>query len=84
MSCSGHVVSTTSSINPLFVEGILAQNFNNSINPSTGLLNVYENGISVGRTVLITNRDSNLDLFVDKYVVAIKLGNEYRPIWVSC
>ena len=85
MSCSGHVVSTTASVNPLFVEGILAQNFGNA--PSTGLLNVYENGISVGRTVLITNRDSNLtgnSMKVNTYVVAIKLGNEYRPIWVSC
>ena len=85
MSCSGHVVSTNSSVNPLFVEGILAQNFLNA--PSTGLLNVYENGISVGRTVLITNRDSNLtgnSMKSNTYVVAIKLGNEYRPIWVSC
>lgn len=85
MSCSGHVVSTTASVNPLFVEGTLDRNFGNA--PSTGLLNVYENGISVGRTVLITNRDSNLtgnSMKVNTYVIAIKLGNEYRPIWVSC
>jgi hypothetical protein len=87
MSCSGHVVSTTASISPLFVEGILAENFTPVTGiaiPQSGLLTVYENGISAGRSVYVTNRDSKLNLVVNTYVVAIKLGNEYRPIWVSC
>jgi hypothetical protein len=86
MSCSGHVISTTASVNPLFVEGILFDNFGPATisSPSSGRLTVYENGISAGRSVYVTNRDSNLTLVVNKYVVAIKLGNEYRPIWVSC
>ena len=88
MSCSGHVVSTTSSVNPLFVEGILAGALAkpNSISSATSaLLTVYENGISAGRSVYVTNRDSKLGaIAIGTYVVAIKLGNEYRPIWVSC
>ena len=89
MSCSGHVVSTNSSVNPLFVEGILFDNFGPATinSPSSGLLTVYENGISAGRSVYVTNRDSNLtgnSMKANTYVVAIKLGNEYRPIWVSC
>ena len=89
MSCSGHVVSTNSSVNPLFVEGILFDNFGPATinSPSSGRLTVYENGISAGRSVYVTNRDSNLtgnSMKANTYVVAIKLGNEYRPIWVSC
>jgi hypothetical protein len=88
MSCSGHVVSTTASVNPLFVEGILAGALAkpNSISSATSaLLTVYENGISAGRSVYVTNRDTNLGaIAIGTYVVAIKLGNEYRPIWVSC
>ena len=86
MNCSGNVISTTASVNPLFVEGILFDNFGPATisSPSSGRLTVYENGISAGRSVYVTNRDSKLNLVVNTYVVAIKLGNEYRPIWVSC
>ena len=65
----------------LFVEGKLAANMTagNYTTPSTVTLNLRGGG-----TVQLSNRDSNLTAPINTYVVAIKMGEEYRPIWVSC
>lgn len=88
MNCDGHVVNNTTSINPLFVEGKTTTSLAKptGINdPKTATLAVYENGTPTGSTVTITSRDQNLGpISSNTYVVAIKLGSEYRPVWISC
>jgi len=52
--------------------------------PTSGKLNIYEDGVSTGREIYIKNRDPNLTINGGTYVVATKIGSDYRPIWVSC
>lgn len=88
MNCDGHIVNNTPIVSPLFVEGktsttLLSPSGIN--NPTTATLAIYEDGVATGSTVTITNRDANLGpIASNTYIVAIKMGSEYRPIWVSC
>jgi len=52
--------------------------------PTSGKLNIYEDGVSTGREIYIKNRDPNLTINGGTYVVATKIGSDYRPVWVSC
>lgn len=68
----------------LVVEGVLtgplaAGNYSNPTSSHQQTLNLRGGG-----TVTITNRDSSLTGDSGAYVVAIKIGDEYRPLWVSC
>ena len=68
----------------LVVEGVLAGplaagNYSNPTASHQQTLNLRGGG-----TVTITNRDSSLTGDSGAYVVAIKMGDEYRPLWVSC
>lgn len=71
-----------------FIEGLLADNDLSAAaslaSPVSGLMNVYENGVDIGEQIYVTNRDGNLTMNNGTYVVAGKLGAEYRPLWVSC
>jgi len=51
---------------------------NNIDSPTTGNITTIS-----GETVQISNRDPNLSIKQGDYVIGIKIGNEYRPIWVS-
>jgi len=84
LDCDGVFSSDNSS---LFVEGIIdspitvAANINS---PTTTTLSVYVAGVDSGDNVTLTNRDASLSATSSSYVVAIKIGSEYRPVWVSC
>lgn len=52
--------------------------------PTSGKLIIYENGVNTGEEVYIKNRDSNLSIPNGSYVLATKIGLDYRPVWVSC
>lgn len=52
--------------------------------PTSGKLLIYEDGVSTGREIYIKNRDPNLAINGGTYVVATKIGSDYRPVWVSC
>ena len=45
---------------------------------------MYEDGTNTGTDIYIKNRDANLTIAAGKFVVAAKVGTEYRPVWVSC
>lgn len=88
INCDGNLINSTNSVDILFVEGItnaVLTKPSSINNPTTAVLSVYVNGVSTGSTVVITNRDVNLGpVASNTYVIAIKIGSEYRPIWVSC
>ncbi|MDC0297286.1 hypothetical protein OAK92_01800 [Crocinitomicaceae bacterium] len=52
--------------------------------PTSGKLSIYNVGTATGNEVYITNRDSTLTINTGTYVVASKIGTEYRPTWVAC
>lgn len=52
--------------------------------PTSGKLSLYNAGVATGNEVYITNRDSTLTINNGTYVVASKIGSEYRPTWVAC
>lgn len=52
-------------------------------NPSTGQWVEYIINQSVGSFVTITNRDPNLSVNRGEYVIAQRMGDEYRVIWIS-
>jgi len=52
--------------------------------PQSGKLAIYEDGVLTGQKIYITNRDANLSIGATTYVVASRVGSEYRPVWVSC
>jgi hypothetical protein len=85
LDCAGNFVSTGGG-ESMFVEGTLAGTLTagSLATASTQQLNVYEAGVSKGTTVTISNRDSSLTAIAGTFVVAIKIGTEYRPTWVSC
>jgi hypothetical protein len=77
---------TRSIVNSLIVEGY-AQNTieppSNPMVPTTGLL-ISKDGLwSDSESVTLFNRDQYLKINKNDYVVAIKINNQYRPIWVS-
>jgi len=84
IDCDGVFAGGTSTA---FIEGILdgplsvATSINN---PTTAVLSQYVNGVDTGTDVTITNRDANLSAPGGTYIIAIKIGGEHRPVWVSC
>jgi hypothetical protein len=85
LDCEGNLVSVGGG-EGMFVEGTLAGTLTAGTltTASTQQLNIYEAGVSKGTTVTISNRDANLTAIGGTFVVAIKMGTEYRPVWVSC
>lgn len=85
VDCSG--IYHIGGVGPSQVEGILATPITaaGGINtPTTGVLNVYEDGVSTGLNVNVVNRDSSLTAGAGNFCVAITMNGQYRPIWVSC
>ena len=75
-----------SALSSLFVEGyttarIQAPSSPNS--PTTGVLQIKnKNWVTIGEIMLI-NRDTTSEIHQGAYVVAIKINDEYRPLWIS-
>ena len=87
LNCDGQLIPQTSSPTSFIKEGILdgtlaAAGGINS--PTTATLSVYVNGTDTTENITVTNRDANLGpIGATTYVIAMKMGNEWRPIWVS-
>jgi nucleoid DNA-binding protein len=64
----------------IFVEGLALNNIGSAsfTSPKSGSIRTRS-----GNNVVIHNRDKNLEIKIRDYVIAIKIDNEYRPIWVS-
>lgn len=87
VNCDGEFVNDISAGNPSIVEGITSIGISAPTGiaaPTSGTLRIYNAGVDSGNDLYITNRDSTLTINTSSYVVAMKIGNEYRPIWVSC
>jgi hypothetical protein len=79
-------ITTRNIVNSFTVEGY-AQNTieppSNPMVPTTGLL-ISKDGLwGDSQSVTLFNRDQYLKINKNDYVVAIKINNQYRPIWVS-
>ena len=75
-----------STINSLIVEGYVNQQINNPSDPSiptTGSLIVKNQNWADSYSVTLVNRDTTSIIHSGAYIVAIKINNEYRPLWIS-
>lgn len=68
-------------INSLIIEGTAIQDINPALNISTATSGILQ-PLS-GSNIFVINRDKYLTIKSGDYVIALKIGNEYRPIWVS-
>ena len=88
LNCDGQLIPQTSSPTSFIKEGILDGTLSaaGGINsPTTATLSVYVNGADTSENITITNRDANLGpISATTYVIAMKMGDEWRPMWVSC
>lgn len=65
----------------IFVEGVALEDIglaNGIESPTQGVIRLRDQ-----RQVLITNRDEYSSIKKNDYIIAIKMGEEYRPIWIS-
>lgn len=83
------LVSTNYSLNGLlssFVEGYTDSKINaplNGNNPTSGILYLKNEQWNTYSQVPLINRDSTSVIHSGAYVIAIKINNEFRPLWVS-
>lgn len=85
LDCNGNFItgSEAQNIEGFIVGSDLTGSATMSV-PTSGKLLIYEDGVSTGREIYIKNRDPNLAINGGTYVVATKIGSDYRPVWVSC
>jgi len=88
LNCDGQLIPQTSSPTSFIKEGILDGTLSaaGGINsPTTATLSVYVNGTDTTENITVTNRDANLGpIGATTYVIVMKMGDEWRPMWVSC
>jgi hypothetical protein len=83
------LVSANNSINYLnqsFLEGYVGEQINapnNASVPTTGTLTLKNNNWSDAGQITLVNRDTTSIIHAGAYVIAIRVNNEYRPLWVS-
>lgn len=73
-------------INRLFVEGYMPTGMGAAPSNSTktsGILNLKDNNWANSGNVFIINRDTTSVVHSGAYVIAARINNEYRPIWIS-
>ena len=90
LDCDGNFDAGTAGV----VEGLLTSPMTAPSNSATefatdGLgnlptMDVYKNGAATGDSIEIHNRDKSLTAITGSFIVAQKIGSEYRPIWVGC
>ena len=77
---SGLAIQNSNALSSLVIEGIAQQNI------SIGSFNTASSGIirtRGGSDVYVYNRDQFLQINANDFVIAIKIDQEYRPLWVS-
>jgi hypothetical protein len=83
---SGNISSLQTSFNNLIIEGYCLSEItapSTGSLPTSGLLLTKNSSWQDGSSVWITNRDTTSTIPQGSYAVAIKVNNEYRPLWVS-
>lgn len=77
---SGLAIENSLILSSLLIEGIAQQNISvgNFYLPTSGTIRTINNG-----DIFVSNRDEFLQINYNDYVIAIKIGEEYRPLWVS-
>ena len=76
-------VECDGSLSGFMVEGILDGNLQPAASissPSPANLSVYYNGNPTGQTAVIINRDANFSASQGDYILAVRMGGEYRPV----
>lgn len=85
-SLNSNVSSINNALSSLLVEGYVPLAINppsNSQNPTVGEMVTKVNGWQDGQTITLTNRDTTFGIHAGAYVIAIRINNEYRPIWIN-
>lgn len=77
---SGLAITNSNILASLIIEGIaqeqvLAGAYNS---PTSGIITTTDS-----QNVFVSNRDQYLQINPNDYVIALKIGSEYRPLWVS-
>ena len=77
---------TNSGVQALFIEGYAINNIlppTNPSSPTTGQIVTKNASWQDFETQTIVNRDTTCLINAGDYVVAIKINNQYRPIWIN-
>lgn len=85
-STNNNVSNISSLLQSLIVEGTTSHNISKPTNPSipsSGHMILRNSNWQDVGSVTLVNRDTNLEIKAESYVVAIKINNEYRPLRVS-
>lgn len=85
IASASHTVSINSILSS-FVEGYVENQIDaptNSNAPTIGLLSLRNQNWSNSGQVTLVNRDITSVIKAGSYVIAIKINNEFRPLWVS-
>jgi len=75
---------------PLTIEGFMEEDLDHPtdfLNPMSGKLitRVIRDGVfQTGNTEYVTNRDHTFAASGGYYLMAMRVNNEYRPIWSTC
>jgi hypothetical protein len=72
--------------NSMFIEGYMPTGMNappNSSTKTSGILIPKDVNWSDSGVVFLTNRDTTSVIHAGAYVIAAKVNNEYKPIWIS-
>lgn len=78
--------SINNRLSSLIVEGYVQSQINkpsSGSNPTSGILIKKNQGWNNTDSIFITNRDITNVIHAGAYVVAIKINDEYRPLWIS-
>jgi hypothetical protein len=78
--------SGLSLINSLFIEGYMPSGLqapSNASSRTSGILVLKDSGWADSGNIFIMNRDTTSVIHSGAYVIAAKINNEYKPIWVS-
>lgn len=77
-------INTT--LSSLLVEGYVSNKIDppsNASIPTSGFLHIKNQNWENVNTVVLINRDTTSVIHANAYIVAIKINNEYRPLWIS-
>jgi len=81
-----NVDSISNSLSSLIIEGYCPNKIPapiNSNSPTEGEIIIKNSQWQNSTVYTIFNRDTTLEIHAGAYVIAIKVNNEYRPIWIS-
>jgi hypothetical protein len=73
-------------LNKSFIEGYVSQAIpapSNPAIPSTGIMTLKDKQWGDTISVVLSNRDTTSSIHAGAYVIAIRVNNEFRPIWIN-